>query len=150
MKLARRGFLRIMGAAPLAARAAVEQETLHLAGVGRIGSDGAAPMAGPAIAGDTPGLNQFVPYEQRATRAVEYVRMFGLPQWLEDDIRDRARYVPCLDYDIAVQRSWSTSYKFVVQRQRNYERERQRIENSGMRQKARNTLTKLLGFEWPF
>ena len=102
-------------------------------------------MVGNEIAG-----GPYVPYEQRLIRAADYVKAFGVPEALEFEMRDRARQVGALDPDIACKASWSMSVKLMTQRERNYQREVERIHRSGWSHRKRSALTKLVGFEWPW
>lgn len=89
-------------------------------------------------------------YSKRLLGASEYVRTFGFPEVLEFEMRDQARYVSTLDPDIACKTSWSMSVKIMTQRQRNYERNVERVMRSAWQQRGRSVVRKILGFEWPF
>src|SRR5579872_7285530 len=91
MKFGRRGFLRVLGASPLAAKAAVDAEIAALTGTmtSEVGNAAVGLSYGP------PPSNCIseMPYERRLIGAAEYVKMFGLPEHVEADYRDNARYV---------------------------------------------------------
>ena len=151
MKASRRSFFAFMGTAPLAAKAAADEALAKAAGAFASNGLGNASLGLP-YGGSPPyaggGLN--VPYEKRLMGAADYIKMFGIPEVMEYEIRDRSRSVNCLDPDIACKASWSMSVKLMTQRQRNYEHEIQRIEKSGWQQRGRSTLKNLLGFDWPW
>lgn len=141
MKLGRRGFLRFLGAAPvagpLAAKAATDAAIADLSGI-KV-SLGMGGTAGPG----QPGTGK----EYAAVSA--YVKTAGLPAFAEADFRERARDVHSLDPDIANKRSWSMAVKIATQRQRNYERFVRNVHEAGWRVPARELLSKTVGW-WPF
>ena len=147
MKPNRRGFLSIIGMTPIAAKSAVDAELakqagLHAAnGLGNIGGYGMPSGASQTAAG--------IPYEQRISGAVNYIKTFGLPEFMEREIRERSRYVTALDPDIASKKSWSMSVKIMTQRQRQYERD---LRNSTSQDwhTERSAIKKILGFDWPW
>ncbi len=96
------------------------------------------------------GSQEAMSYERRLIGAAEYIKMFGLPEVIDFELRDRSRCINSLDPDIACKRSWSMSVKIMTQRQRNYDRELLRLEKSGWQHKSRSALSKLIGFEWPW
>lgn len=151
MKASRRTFFAFMGTAPIAAKAAADEAIAKAAGAFTANGLGNAsmglPYGGPMPMADT-GLN--VPYEKRLMGAADYINMFGIPEVMEYELRDRARAVNSLDPDIACKTSWSMSVKLMTQRQRNYEREILRVEKSGWQQRGRSTLKNFLGFDWPW
>lgn len=135
-----------MGATPIAAKAAIDAEIAKNAGMSSINGLGCTALD---LGGAMPSDGS-VPYEKRLIGAAEYVRMFGIPEVTEFELRDQARYTSTLDPDIACKMSWSMSIKLMTQRQRNYQRALERIERSGWHQQKRSALKKFLGFEWPW
>lgn len=150
MKTSRRSFFALMSATPIAAKATIDAEIAKNVGAFVANGLGNAsmglPYGGSPIADEGP----HVPYEKRLMGAADYIKMFGIPEVMEYELRDRSRCVNALDPDIACKASWSMSVKLMTQRQRNYEREVQRIEQSGWQQRGRSTLKKFLGFDWPW
>lgn len=146
----RRSFLKLIGAAPIAAKATADAELAKASGInvsgvgnaslGLAGGGGAMPSA----------LADGVTYEQRLIGATDYIKMFGVPDVINFELRDRAKYVSALDPDIACKASWSMSVKIMTQRQRNYDRELERLMTSGWQQRGRIALKKLTGFDWPW
>lgn len=147
MRLGRRNFLRLLGAgaasAPAVAKAAGMEALTTLAG------HSAAPFAVGASIG-TPTVSQSVEETSRAYVGMSnYLRMMGrLPEHVEHDVRERAKYVGHLDPDIAAMRSFSLSAKILWQQERNYEREVERYRYMGWYETAQSTFTKLTGFRW--
>jgi hypothetical protein len=147
----RRRFFGVIGATPLAAKAAIDAEvgqTIGMAGApglgnASIGLSYGAPYGAPAAVNE-------LPYENRIIGATEYIKLFGLPEVVDFELRDRARIVCHLDPDIANKRSWSMSVKIMTQRQRNYDREVARLHLSGWRQSGFQKIRTLLGFNWPY
>ena len=145
MRATRRHFFGLVGATPLAAKAAVDAEigqAIGMLGVAGVGNASMGLSYGP------PGCEE-LPYERRLMGAAQYIRLFGIPEIVDFELRDRAKCVSHLDPDIACKRSWSMSVKIMTQRQRNYDREIARIERSGWRQSGLQKLKGLLGFDWP-
>lgn len=145
----RRRFFGLVGTAPLAAKAATDAEIARLMGNGHPDGLGNASL-GLSYGGPPGSAIAEMPYEKRIIGAADYIRMFGLPEQMEFELRDRARNVCYLDPDIAVKRSWSMAVKIMTQRQRLYDREIERMKRSGWMQRGRDGLKKLLGFEWPW
>lgn len=142
-----------MGAAPVAAKVAADEAMAKTAGVFAPNGLGNASMGlsygGKDVVGEV-NTGTYIPYEKRLTGAADYIKMFGIPEVMEYELRDRARCVNALDPDIACKGSWSMSVKLMTQRQRNYERELLRVEKSGWQQRGRQTLKTFLGFDWPW
>ena len=153
MQASRRSFFALMGITQIAAKATVDAEIAK--GAGMINWNGLGngslglPYGSPGEPGQTAD-GTYVPYEKRLVGAADYIKMFGIPEIMEYELRDRSRSVNYLDPDIACKTSWSMSVKLMTQRQRNYEREILRIEKSGWQQRGRQTLKKFLGFDWPW
>lgn len=142
-----------MGVTPIAAKATLDAEIAKNVGAFAANGLGNASMGLPYgdIAGQPAANNgPYVPYEKRLIGAADYIKVFGVPEVMEYELRDRSRCVTSLDPDIACKASWSMSVKLMTQRQRNYEREIQRVERSGWQQRGRSTLKNFLGFDWPW
>lgn len=150
MKPNRRAFFAFMGTAPLAAKAAADEVVAKAAGAFTSNGLGNASMGLPYGGLPYGDSGPSIPYEKRLIGAADYIKMFGIPEVMEYELRDRARSVNALDPDIACKASWSMSVKLMTQRQRNYEREIARVEKSGWQQRGRSTLKNMLGFEWPW
>lgn len=147
----RRTFFGFLGAAPIAAKAAADAEiakgmNLTLTGLG----DASLRLHGGSPLVDQPSQEACIPYEKRLIGAADYVKAFGIPASVDSRMRDDARYVHCLDPDIACKTSWSMSVKIMTQRQRNYDRAVERIKAAGWQERGRQTLKKFLGFDWPW
>ena len=152
MKTNRRRFLSLMGvstaAAPLAAKAALDEGIAKQAGINLFGSGfGGVPASAPP---DGQSVGKFVPWEDRIAKLSSYIKLFGLPEFADQELRQRSQWVGGLDPDIAVKRSWSMAVKIQEQRQRNYERGLHSIHDASLKLKAKGAIQKLLGFEWPF
>lgn len=151
MKASRRSFFALMGATPIAAKATIDAEIAKNVGAFATNGLGNASLglSYGCVATET-GPSPYVPYERRIMGAADYIKMFGIPEVMEFELRDRSRAINALDPDIACKSSWSMSVKLMTQRQRNYEREVQRIEKSGWQQRGRASLKTFLGFDWPW
>ena len=152
--LARRGFLKLFGtsavAAPLAAKAAADAAMASQMGIANISglATGGGTFTGPEV-----GLPPYIPavaYEKQVFGALEYIKLFGIPEVVDAELRDRAQWIGGLDPDIACKKSWSMNVKIMTQRQRNYERQVENLHKRGWQHKKREGLKKILGFEWPW
>jgi hypothetical protein len=141
-----------MGMAPLAAKAAVDEEIAK--GVGMQFKSGlgnaAMDLYDNAPAQGSKGIHAFVPYEERLSKAVKWIKAFGLPKEVEYKLRDDAKQCYHLDADIACKQSWSMSVKLMTQRERNYQKALNRMIKASELDDNRTTLSKLLGFDWPW
>jgi hypothetical protein len=149
MKTNRRRFLSLLGVgaagAPLVAKAAADAEIAKLALNGNaLSSMGLGMAAPPAM------MQDGVTHQQMVIGASDYIKMFGVPEVVEFELRDQAKWISALDPDLACKKSWSMSVKILEQRQRNYERAVERLKKSGWQQKKRSAIKTVLGFEWPF
>jgi hypothetical protein len=128
----RRSFLQILGlapiAAPLAVKSATEKAVADLAGISLTQTQYGQPSTG-TIGG--------VPIEtNNATWKMKVLRFLAsknLPDWVEEEIRNRNRFVGYIDHDIAAKRSWSLAVKILTQRERNIERARNELRESPRR-----------------
>lgn len=146
----RRSFLALIGAAPVAGKAAIDAEIAKGVGMDLSGLGNAAMGLPGGSYGVLAGSLDDVPYEKRLIGAADYIKLFGLPQSVEANFRDQAKYVTCLDPDIASKRSWSMAVKIMTQRERNYHRAVERVKVAGWQERGRQNLKKLLGFDWPW
>jgi len=157
MKANRRGFLGLLGvgavSAPLAAKAAADSVIAEQMSMGPYGLIGLGNASLGLPGGGPPGQvvdGPYIPYEKRLIGAADYIKIFGLPKHVENEFRDSAKHVYALDPDIACKKSWSMSVKIMTQRQRNYDRAVKKIEVAGWQERGRQTLKKVLGFDWPW
>lgn len=114
MKIARRGFLRVLSATPLAARAMAEQAAGQIAGISPNGLSGLG-----GVGASFPESSNAAPSPQEIEGAL------GVPanrRALLDLIYEEERVVNSIDPDLAVLRSFSLNAKICFQRQRNVER----------------------------
>lgn len=151
----RRRFLSLLGAgaasAPLAAKAVADGALAKSIGMNAVNGLGSAGFGLPSGNGPAEiSQGPYIPYEKRLIGAADHIKLFGLPKTVEFNLRDQAKYVSSLDPDIACKTTWSMSIKIMTQRQRNYDRSVERIKIAGWQERGRQTLTKLLGFEWPW
>jgi hypothetical protein len=115
MTIARRGFLRLLSATPLAGKMAVEQAAGRLAGVDLSGIRfGATPTSGEGPASANPYPNA------EAIRKATLIP--GNRKAIMDFLWEDSREVGYIDPDLAVLRSFSLNAKIAFQRQRNVER----------------------------
>lgn len=156
----RRMFFGWMGSSAIAAKTAADQVIADAAGFGQGGLVGLGNSAmhyaygEPADANmdaspSTVGKRQYT-HAERLVEAGKYITQHGIPPYLEERYRDEVRVVYALDPDIACKRSWSMSVKIATQRERNYHRRVQHSIDLGKQQMAKNALSKLLGFTWPW
>ncbi len=69
-----------------------------------------------------------------------------LPDFIEKELRGRAKYVYSLDHDIACKRSWSLSVKIITQQERNYHRMVRERRERGSFMRQLNKFQKAFGF----
>ena len=146
----RRKFLGILGvgaaSAPLAAKEALDKSISDLV----IRGEEAAPIAPSTALYDR--FNE--DHDERRSRidaAADYLRAGNpIPDYVEKKMRVNASYVPALDPDIACKRSWSMSVKIATQRERNYERQKEKMMKGNTDRHMRDAFEKLIGFKWPW
>lgn len=152
MKTNRRRFLSLLGvgtaAGPLAAKAALDESIARQVGISTISVSGGGWVAGSGPTADSVG--QIVPYEERVAKSMQWIRLFGFPDFFEKEMRESSKYVHTLDADIACKRSWSMAARIQEQRARNFERQKQSYENQANKLTKKSLLEKALGFEWPW
>ena len=148
--LARRKFLKLMGvgtaAAPLAAKAALEEETSKL--LMRNFPLASSNVVGAGDSNVPPSWGDNEQLVQQAENISNYIRVFGLPKPVEERIRAHASHVWCLDSDIATKRSWSLNVKIQTQRERNFNRRLEQLKTAGPFERAKKALSEKLGFSW--
>lgn len=145
--IGRRSFLRALGissvSGPIAAKTAIEAEAAQL-----------TSLAGYAVAPLSVGYTHMRGDEQRTQnflKMASYIKTHGtIPEFVEKRLREYAKHVPHLDADIAAKRSWSLNYKIMVQRQRNYEKEVERLKEGSSFEVLQSQFMKMLGFTWEF
>lgn len=134
-----------MGMTPIAAKSAVDAELAKQAGLhaaNGLGMSGSYGVPAGVISDNTS-------YENRVSDAVKYIKAFGVPDFMEREIRSRSRYVSALDPDIACKKSWSMSVKIMTQRQRQYDRDLEATTKNDWLV-GRSAIKKILGFDWPW
>lgn len=150
MRTSRRTFFGWMGTTPLAAKAAADKVVGDLMG-GNYNGLGDSSMR---LHGGSAGIPKIsapcIPYEQRLIRASDYIKLAGVPDWVESNLRDRSKGIYSLDADIANKRSWSMAVKIMTQRQRNYEKELAKIHQSAWIHRGQSIFERLTGFDWPW
>lgn len=147
MSIGRRQFLKAMAASPVAGKqlAGEVNAQFEQLSVGRLG--GGSPLMNDWKSAAPAGI----PYIDGTLSVVSrYVALMGIPGFVEDDIRERARFVHSLDPDIACKRSWSFAVKIATQRQRNYERLCQEIHTAAKRQEGKALFATVAGAPWPW
>lgn len=139
--LPRRAFLRALGLAPVAAAASATQAAGLGAGVASAFGYGVAPAVGELVT--------IAPVDGGtiAKRIVSYLASNSLPSYVTERIRADAQNVTRLDPDLAVNRSFSLSTKFRIQREREIERAIARSLASGPRNVSREAFRERFGFE---
>lgn len=140
----RRSFLKALGmgsaAAPLAAKAAFEKETLALsAGTQQLAAGALSSLGAPQSINDEANVR---------IKMAKHIRLFGLPKHVLQQIEQEAKWVSSLDFDIANKRSWSLAAKVHEQRQRNLKRKLELLRNGGVVAEAKRMFRKTFGFEF--
>ena len=144
----RRRFLSLLGigaaSAPLAAKAAVDQQMMSLTALKHSGSLIEGIPAQGGYPSDGGGKSPYIAAES-------YLKLWNkLPAFVERDLRERAKCVNYLDPDIACKRSWSLNVKIAHQVERNFQRLAERYSNQGKYDIAQETFKKAFGFHWPW
>lgn len=153
----RRRFLSLLGvgaaSAPLAAKAVADAEIAKLVGI----SGQSIASTGIGLSGGVVGLpisqgrqSGGLTHQQMLIATADYIKAFGIPEVIEVEIRDQAKWISALDPDIACKRSWSMSVKLLSQRERNYQRIVERMKKTGWQQRKRSAIKAIMGFEWPW
>jgi len=139
-------------AGPLAAKAVADHEIGSLAGLNRahspLSSTGLGLYGGGAGPPAQQNFSGGLTYQQTLIGASDYIKVFGLPEVVEFELRDQSKWIASLDPDLACKKSWSMSVKILEQRQRNYDRAVERLKKVGWQQKKRSAIKTVLGFDW--
>lgn len=131
MKLARRGFLKLLPAAGFAGKLAAEDAAKQLSGLGSTGfpqnAGGGWAVEGLGCAPNQPApisLSQGSAISIDARRRIiqRVLRIPKLRGELESILYEDQRHVGYIDPDLAAKRSFSLAAKVTFQRQRNVER----------------------------
>lgn len=151
MRTNRRGFLGLFGvsvvSAPLAAKVAADEVLAKQSGIQYLAPSG---LSGASDGPPSMSAVSNMPYHHRVTKTIDYIKIFGIPDFIKKETRERSKWVGALDPDIACKKSWSMSVKIMTQRQRNYDNILASWEHAHSYTKGRSKLASLLGFEWPF
>ncbi len=155
MRLNRRRMLSLLGvgaaSAPLAAKALADQEVGALIGSNRTGMLALGGMSAEGGAPASVGQQmQGGVWQSPSISSYKYIQAFGLPDFIEKNIRERAKNIYAFDPDIAVKKSWSMAAKIHEQRQRNYQRQIEQYSVNGKHEMAQSAFQKLTGFQWPW
>lgn len=148
----RRKFLRLLGVGAAGAPIAAQQMTQADAmGLTRMGDIRGHIASGTGFAEAIEDAEHSSAKEiHRATEAAKYLLNNGkLPPHVEERLRDDARDVRYLDYDIA-QKCWSMAAKVHEQQQRNYQRSLTRYKTGDSYNIAQKAFEKATGFKWPW
>lgn len=141
--------MRVLGigtaSAPLAAKAALEKETISLMQPGYQIASGAYNIMPPYV-----GHGQLANHSNESIHAKmsDYIRLFGYPAHVMDQCWSEAKWVNAIDFDIANKRSWSLAAKIHEQRQRNFQRRLDQMKNGGMVEKVRDSFFERFGFNF--
>jgi hypothetical protein len=150
--ISRRSFTALLGlsplAGPVAAKAAVDAEIANLAGMGRNIAPAFQQSTGLYGAPSTLGGMDY--YDKTKIAASEYIKLSGLPEFVQESLRRQSQYVGALDPDIAAKRSWSMSVKILTQRERNLERSVEALHHGAWHSKRSMMFKTLTGWEWPW
>lgn len=112
----RRGFLKLMGASPLAAKAAAEEVTKSLVGIGIAPTyPYGIPVSGMAVGQSSAQMGK--------SEIAKMLMDAAFRSQVESASYRRNRHVSYLDLDLATKRSFSLAAKATFQRQRNVQRE---------------------------
>lgn len=154
MKLNRRRMLTLLGvgtaSAPLAAKAMADAEVSSLIGANRTGMLALGGMSADGGGPASIGQQMKGVWESPYISSYKYIQAFGLPAFIEENIRERAKNIYAFDPDIAVKKSWSMAAKIHEQRQRNYDRQIEQYSINGKHEMAQSAFQKITGFAWPW
>lgn len=137
----RRGFLGLLGAAPLvgplAAKSMAAKASADLAGVS---TSGLVPsLEAPCSPGN--GLIE-------ARKRLAFLKAFGIPSPMKESIEKQARRVTALDPDLAANRSMSLSMKMHLQYKRNRKVLFARPESDAVGEIVKHELQEKTGLWW--
>lgn len=138
--LARRGFLRLMSAAPFAGKAVAEEAAARLSGV--VASGAGNHLIGAEL--PQSGRSALPDMTERHYRAAYQIP--GLREAAETILyREQMREVSFIDPDLAVLKSFSLQAKITFQRQRNVQRYIERQQNEAPWRRVDQLIMKALG-----
>jgi len=137
----RRGFLRVLGLAPIAGKAVADKAIADATGFNALGSVGLQRYGNP----DAPSPLNVADAAKRRSSLLNFFSRFRLPQWEIDQIR-RDTAVYALDPDIAALRSFSMSVKICMQRERNVARRIEQLERQPAYEELRLKFQERHGF----
>lgn len=141
----RRGFFKLLGVAPVAAKAAADAE---IAKVTTLGNGFVAPhLLQGANGGGFPGSSSF---DNNRLAAAAYMKLKGLPEHVREQLWRNATYVGALDPDLAALKSFSMSVKILTQRERNFQRALEAQEHSFWYARASGLFRAATGWDWPW
>lgn len=117
MNVTRRTLMRLLGVSPLVAKQLEDEKVLRL-------SSSTVPLTPITYSqGNGSADVDFATNKAAQLKSIaNYFQQFGVPDWVEEEIRTQCNYVAALDPDLAAKRSWSMSVKIAEQRERNYRR----------------------------
>lgn len=141
--------MRFLGAgaagAPLLAKSPAA-----LAGIdGGMGIGVRTAMENSGSAAGSGGIDGGTTWVHPSIARSNYLKLVGkLPGFVEEQLREQAKYISTLDPDIAVLRSFSLNAKVAWQRERNYERLIATAHRQGPWETAMQAFEKVAGFRW--
>src|SRR5512143_2132434 len=145
----RRKVLALLGlapiGAPLAAKAAADAQFAKLTG---ISLEGAPALLYGANSGGAPMPS--ADWDNAQIAATEYIKTFGLPEFVRENMWRNSQYVNVLDPDLVAKRSWSMSVKIAEQRQRNFKRNLEQMQHTAWHSKGKKAFRAISGWDWPW
>lgn len=145
--LGRRKFMQVFGIGALAGKQAAEQEIAKLTSL-RSAHSALASAKGSHFPNHGVAIGDAAMQKSQIANLAGYVRMFGLPKHVDQQLREQSHHVNQIDPDIACKRSWSFCVKIQAQRQRNYEYQVEHYRNRDAWSKAQEKFRALTGFDW--
>jgi hypothetical protein len=139
----RRSFLGLFAASPLAAKVAADKALADATGMIANGAAGMGNSSPPF--GNPAGASEVAP-DIRRSRIADFFKRSGVPDWELDRIKRDSRFVYGLDPDIAALRSFSMNVKIGMQRERNVQRELERMKGQNVYEQMRDDFRKKHGF----
>ena len=144
--IARRKFLKALGLGAAAGPASAKAIADDFLSMSALREGEIAP--GGSFACLPPGDKE--EYQSPYIKTNDYLSLIGkLPEFVDNELRNRSKYVYSLDPDIISKRSWSWSVKIQEQRKRNYERSVNDCRAMGTLEKAQKLFKAATGFSWP-
>ena len=145
----RRSFLKLIRFAPTAPLAAKAAADAHIAKMAGVALD-VAPAHAYGASGVAPQPMGSAEWERTQIAAADYVKLFGLPEFVRENMWRNSQYVGALDPDLAAKRSWSMSVKIAEQRQRNFKRNMEQLQYNAWHSKGKSAFKAISGFDWPW